>query len=87
MTEERPLSDMMKEILDRLDRIEQEVLANRSNYPTVSPSIPPIADGSVRCSKCGMVWKGVMGYVCSNQPCPVQPSPWYGGNTWGPNAE
>ena len=24
------------------------------------------------CSKCGMVWEGVMGYVCSDLNCPVQ---------------
>ena len=24
------------------------------------------------CSKCGMVWEGVMGYVCRNVDCPVQ---------------
>ena len=24
------------------------------------------------CSKCGMVWKGVMGYVCGDVNCPVQ---------------
>ena len=24
------------------------------------------------CSKCGMVWKGAMGYVCIQPGCPVQ---------------
>ena len=24
------------------------------------------------CTRCGMVWKGVMSYYCSNLDCPIQ---------------
>ena len=41
------------------------------------PVIPPLPPnnpnlGKVRCGECGMVWEGVMGYVCGNLRCPVQ---------------
>lgn len=29
-------------------------------------------DNKVKCVKCGMIWEGVMGYVCGNTDCPVQ---------------
>lgn len=32
---------------------------------------------SVICSKCGMKWEGVMGYVCQHLDCPVQLKPIY----------
>lgn len=28
---------------------------------------------SVVCSKCGVIWKGAMGYSCPHMDCPVQP--------------
>lgn len=37
-----------------------------------SPSYPPNTWGSATCSKCGMVWSGVMGYVCPTLGCPMQ---------------
>lgn len=36
-------------------------------YPT-----PTIYNKKTKCSKCGMVWEGVMAYVCSSSDCPVQ---------------
>lgn len=33
---------------------------------------PAFLDSSYICSKCGMDWKGVMGYVCGDSKCPVQ---------------
>jgi hypothetical protein len=61
-------------ILEKLDRIEK--LVNEQNAPYVYPSTPdPYPNhfgGSTTCSKCGMEWKGVMGYVCSTYECPVQ---------------
>jgi len=41
------------------------------SVPPVYPT-PALDLNSKRCSKCGMVWKGVMGYVCPSQDCPVQ---------------
>ena len=47
--------------------------------PMTSPSFPPffppqspLFGGKTKCSKCGMVWQGAMGYVCPNLDCPVQ---------------
>ena len=38
------------------------------------PYMPqPIGEPQIKCSKCGMLWKGVMGYCCPNFDCPVQP--------------
>lgn len=35
--------------------------------------IPHPTTASVVCPECGMEWKGLMGYVCPNMKCPVQP--------------
>ena len=32
----------------------------------------PYHQHKTTCSTCGMVWEGVMGYVCGNLNCPVQ---------------
>ena len=32
----------------------------------------PVHSHKTTCSKCGMVWENVMGYVCSDVNCPVQ---------------
>lgn len=38
------------------------------------PFMPmPVTEPQIKCDKCGMVWKGVMGYVCPRQDCIVQP--------------
>lgn len=31
---------------------------------------PPVADPEPKCHVCGIVFKGVMGYVCTNNLCP-----------------
>ncbi len=36
----------------------------------IYPKTPSLGD--YKCLKCGMVWSGVMSYVCSNMNCPVQ---------------
>jgi hypothetical protein len=38
--------------------------------PPFVPSTPSLGD--YKCFKCGIVWKGVMSYHCSNIDCPVQ---------------
>lgn len=40
-------------------------------YPTDLPGFP--GPPQVTCSKCGMVWSGVMGYYCPQANCPIQP--------------
>ena len=38
------------------------------------PKLPtPIHEVEYECGECGMVFKGAMGYVCSNPRCPVFP--------------
>ena len=55
----------------------QEILRRGPANPDyLTPTTPPYdLFPSTICPKCGMEWKGVMGYVCMNQPCPIQPSP------------
>lgn len=42
-------------------------------YPTDLPGLSGPTVTSVTCSKCGMVWSGVMGYYCPQTNCPIQP--------------
>ena len=58
---------MFDEVLKRLDDIEMKIRSVPPVYPT-----PTMDLNSKKCSKCGMEWKGVMGYVCPSQDCPVQ---------------
>lgn len=38
------------------------------------PKLPvPIHETEYECEECGMVFKGAIGYVCSNPRCPVFP--------------
>lgn len=39
--------------------------------PEPWPKIP--VDDGIECPKCKMKWKGVMGYVCPDNKCPIQP--------------
>jgi hypothetical protein len=32
-------------------------------------------DDGTRCTRCGMLWKGVMGYVCPDHYCPMGAGP------------
>lgn len=49
--------------------------------PTPNPTIPWVSPTNApgyyprttACSECGMQWSGVMGYVCPNIKCPIQP--------------
>ena len=72
------------EYIRRLDKIERDLewiiryLLKKDVTIQPSPYKPPPADhdptywAQQTCSKCGMKWNGVMGYVCSNVDCPVQ---------------
>lgn len=46
--------------------------AENLNKSSTGPISYPYTTSLV-CYECGMEWKGAMGYVCSNQKCPVQP--------------
>lgn len=41
----------------------------------LDPVKPWPNDNGTTCSKCGMVWKGVMGYCCSDHLCPMGAGP------------
>lgn len=61
--------ELFDELFKRLDAIEMKISRVQPIYPTTP--VPPHLNSTV-CSKCGMEWKGVMGYVCSRNDCPVQ---------------
>ena len=72
------------EYIRRLDKIERDLewiiryLLKKDVTIPPAPYIPPLSDPDPNysaqpiCSKCGMDFSGVMGYVCSNVDCPVQ---------------
>lgn len=62
--------ELFDEVFRRLDEIEMKINKIPQVYPVqpVTPSFSPTI-----CSKCGMKWEGVMGYVCASTDCPVQP--------------
>ena len=64
--------ELFDEVFKRLDSIEMKInhiASVQPAYPTTRPS-PSL--GPTICSKCGMKWQGVMGYVCAQSDCPVQ---------------
>jgi hypothetical protein len=49
--------------------------------PGYTPSTPKDIDpyiGVTKCQKCGMEFKGVTGYVCADNNCPMFMKPWSG---------
>jgi hypothetical protein len=72
-TKEGPTAkEMFDEVMKRLDNIEMKI----NRIPVVQPvypTTPPAPSlGPTLCSKCGMKWEGVMGYVCPSNDCPVK---------------
>ena len=63
--------ELLQEQIDRLQEQVKELDMKIRSIPPVYP-IPTMDLNSKKCSKCGMIWKGVMGYVCPSQDCPVQ---------------
>lgn len=53
-----------KDIFERLKRLEKAV-------PWIKDTTPPSFDSTTICSMCGMKFKGVTGYVCTNLKCPT----------------
>ena len=37
------------------------------------PVGPGLVEPQIKCTQCGMMWQGVMGYVCPRMDCPIQP--------------
>lgn len=65
-------------IEDRLAELERRVeeleLTTRRIPPLKWDDVAPIGSRK-SCPTCGIMWEGVMGYVCPNLECPVQPKP------------
>ncbi len=68
MENEPSLSDLLRQVLKRLDDIEMQIRAVPPVYP-----INPYPQTTTKCGKCGMEWKGSMAYYCSDGHCPIQP--------------
>lgn len=54
--------------------------ANKERNKTMNPPDigrmpvgPGLVEPQIKCQKCGMMWKGVMGYVCPRMDCVIQP--------------
>lgn len=47
--------------------------AKKSVQVPVYPVNAPIGQAVMKCTNCGMVWSGVMGYYCPKTDCPIQP--------------
>lgn len=62
----------IEKILRKLDKIED--IINRPHdpyeYPGDKTPQPPYYSKTSTCSKCGMVFEGVMGYYCPSNDCP-----------------
>ena len=81
LTFEEKVLEEIKSLRDRLDRLE--------NRPTPG-TIPPLVPGTVptipikfesKCSKCGLVMDGPMGYCCPHRDCPTGMGPVWCGTT------
>lgn len=84
MTDKEEYIKRLDKIQNDLDLLREELrVFIRYTLKKDVPSFPNVPNydpyPSTICPKCGMEWKGVMGYVCTNQPCPIQPSPTYSG--------
>lgn len=63
--------ELFDEVMKRLDRIEERIRG--IPVATVNTwNLDPLF-GITKCWKCGLEWKGPMGYVCLNAECPIQP--------------
>lgn len=67
---ERDLSWIIQYLLKR-DQPIQSPPYIPNPWPNTTPSVPRWPD-RVTCSKCGMDWSGVTGYVCMDNKCPMQ---------------
>lgn len=73
--EVQQLQEQIRELQSQVRDLEAKLERIMTRLPTRPPIEPyrPYSDVTT-CSKCGMVWKGVMGYVylnCSQLDCPV----------------
>lgn len=77
--EERVLNEL-KNLRERIEKIEQGQLFNQPFGPITRPSMPIVTHPpKITCSKCGLVMDGPMGYCCSHRDCPCGMGPvWCG---------
>ena len=77
--EEKVLNEI-KNIKLRLDRLEQRPTPGVIP-PLVPGVIPSIPINSNKCSKCGLIMNGPMGYCCPHRDCPCGMGPVWCGTT------
>lgn len=72
----KTLKDLTERV-ERIERMNQPFGPTVPNMPQVIPSIPnPIpAMSPNKCSKCGLVMDGPMGYCCPHRDCPCGMGP------------
>ena len=87
MTNEERIKDLERRVKELEDIINKQVPWSPPPFDgpnpwnpwpiTPTPTIPniPVDDEGVKCPNCGMVWKGVMCYSCSNNNCPMGAGP------------
>jgi hypothetical protein len=72
------LQEQIYELQDAIRELQMENNLLRNDLNTIKNEgcwryiEQPTHSHKTTCSKCGMVWEGVMGYVCGNVDCPVQ---------------
>ncbi len=72
-TESKDTSDDVAKIGKDLEELKRDVAwIIQYLLKQNKPVSPPPSLGDYKCFKCGMVWKGVMSYYCSNIDCPIQ---------------
>ena len=66
------LTTLVQNLTDRVNKLEQRPI----QQPDIGrlPVGPGLAqEPEIKCHKCGMIWKGIMGYVCPRMDCAIQP--------------
>ena len=55
-----------------VDKLERRIfnLENPIDWAEIADPTP-LEQGQTKCSHCGLVWEGVMGYVCGYTDCPM----------------
>ena len=85
LTFEEKVLEEINNLRDRLERLE-----NKPDWSTpmgpiptwgVPTPFPNISDWNPKCSKCGLIMNGPMGYCCPHKDCPCGMGPVWSGVT------
>lgn len=68
----KDLVSLVQSLTDRVNKLEQRPFQQPDigRWP-VGPGL--VQQPEIKCQKCGMMWQGVMGYVCPRMDCEIQP--------------